>query len=298
MAVYRRSSRARFTLLLLVLTAITILTLDARHAGPLQKVRDGARDVFAPVADAVDSVLRPVGNFFEGVIHYGDLKAENARLREQLAQRNGTELAASDAQRQLKQLADINNLSYAGDIPAVAARVVSTSPSNFQLTIEIDRGRDAGVAVGMPVVAGEGLVGRVVDASRKRATVLLLTDSSFNVGVRLTGSGEVGVATGGGNGPMPVGLIPPAAKVAKDEVVVTSGLQQSVYPAGIPVGKVVEAIAKPGALEQTITIDPVVDLRRLTFVKVLQWSPDSRPASTTTTAPGPTTATTAKASKP
>lgn len=273
MAVYRRSSRARFTLLLLVLTAITLLTLDAKHAGPLRSVRDGARDLFAPVARAGDAVLRPVGNFFEGVIHYGDLKAENAHLRQQLAERKGTELSAADAQRELKQLKDLDHLDYAGDIPTVAASVVSTNVSNTQLTVEIDRGRNDGVAVGMPVVAGDGLVGRVIDASHNRSTVLLLTDSSSSVGVRLTGTGDVGVATGAGDAPMPVSLIDPAAKVTKDEVVVTSGLQQSVYPPGIPVGKVRTAVAKPGALYQDVTIEPVVDLRRLTFVKVLQWSP-------------------------
>ena len=56
------------------------------------------------MSDATNSALRPVGNFFEGVLHYGDLKAENAHLREQLAQRNGTELQAADAQRELKEL--------------------------------------------------------------------------------------------------------------------------------------------------------------------------------------------------
>ena len=274
MAVYRRSSRGRFTLLLLVLTSITLLTLDARHAGPLRVVRDGARDAFAPVTRAGNAALRPVGNFFEGVIHYGDLKAENAHLREQLAVRKGTELQAANAQRELKQLQDLANLDYVGDIPTVSARVVSTDASNFQLTVEIDHGRNDGVAVGMPVVSGDGLVGRVIDASRIRSTVLLLTDASSSVGVRLTGSGDVGVANGAGDAPMPVELIDPGVKVAKDEVVVTSGLQQSIYPPGIPVGRVKGAVAKPGALQQDIAITPVVDLRRLTFVKVLQWSPD------------------------
>ena len=66
--------------------------------------------------------------------------------------------------------------------------------------VEIDRGTDAGVDKGMPVVTGAGLVGRVVEASKRRATVLLITDLSSNIGVRLTASGDVGVAKGAGAG--------------------------------------------------------------------------------------------------
>lgn len=276
MAVYRRTARPRFTLLLLVLTAITLLTLDERGAGVVRTVRDGARDAFAPIGEAADDVFEPVGDVFEGLVHYGDLEAENARLREQLAEREGDQLRAEGAQRELKALLDQEDLDFVGDIPTVAARVIATSPDNFQLAVEINRGRDHGVADRMPVVTGAGLVGRVVATSRTRSTVLLLSDPKFSVGVRLTGSGDVGVATGrGARSPLEVGLIDTATKVEADEVVVTSGLQQSVFPPGVPVGRVRKATSKPGALQQDVALDPVVDLHRLTFVRVLQWSPQS-----------------------
>jgi len=275
-AVYRRSTRSRYTLLLLVLTAITLLTLDQRGTGSgvFETLRHGARDAFAPINDAADKVLQPVGNFFEGTIHYGDLKDENARLREQNDELRGKVLQSEGSARELQSLLDQQSLSYVGDIPRVRARVVATAASNFELTVEIDKGTHDGVAKGMPVVAGAGLVGRIVEASRTRATVLLLTDSSFSVGVRLSSSGDVGVADGTGeHRPLNVRLIGPATKVGKGEVVMTSGLQQSVFPPGIPVGTVTVARTPPGALQQEIAIDPVVDLGRLEFVTVLQWSP-------------------------
>jgi rod shape-determining protein MreC len=274
-AVYRRSARPRFTLLLLVLTAVTLLTLDERSSGvgPIESIRSGARDLFAPVQRVADSALRPVGDFFQGALHYGQVEDENARLRAQLAEQDGQRLRAADAERERQALLDQQDLDFAAAIPSVAARVVSASTSNFELTMEIDRGRDAGVARGMPVVAGAGLVGRVVDASRSRSTVLLITDPTSSVGVRLSTSGDVGVAAGrGSRSTLRVDFIDAETKVAKGEVMVTSGLQQSLFPPEIPVGKVVAAKTPPGALQQDVTIEPVVDLRRLTFVKVLQWS--------------------------
>ncbi|MEO7837408.1 MAG: rod shape-determining protein MreC [Acidimicrobiales bacterium] len=272
----RRSARPRFTLLLLVLTAITLLTLDERSGGigPVGALRDGARDVFAPVQDAADAAFRPVGDFFQGAVHYADVEDENARLRQQLAERDGVVLQAEDAARERKALLDQQDLAFAGDIPSVAARVVVGPASSFDLTVQIDRGRNAGVAPGMPVVAGAGLVGRVVDVSRSRATILLITDPKSSVGVRLAGSGDVAVAAGrGSRSPLRLDYVDPLSKVDKGETVVTSGLQQSVFPAGVPVGKVAAVRSGAGALQQDVAVDPAVDLKRLTFVKVLQWSP-------------------------
>jgi rod shape-determining protein MreC len=275
-AVYRRSRRHRFVLLLLVLTSVTVITLDFRSGGSgfLESVRDGAGDVLAPVQSTVDSVLSPVGDFFGGITRYGKLRSENARLRSQLDQARSDSLRAEGAERERQTLLEQQHLAFAADIPAVAARVTATSPSNFQLTITIDRGSDAKVAVGMPVVTGAGLVGRVIDVSGARSTVLLITDSSSNVGVRLQSSGDVGVATGeGGREALSVDLVNVDTKVAEGEAVVTSGLQQSIFPPEVPIGRVRSASTPQGALRQRITVDPAVDLRRLQFVKVLLWTP-------------------------
>jgi rod shape-determining protein MreC len=276
MAVYRRTARPRFTLLLLVLTSVTIITLDYRGSagGVFGSIKSVAQDAFAPVQDASDAAFRPVGDFFGGITHYGALEKENARLREQLADARGQSLRAADAERERQTLLDLDNLTVVENIPSVAARVVSTSPSNFDLTVQIDRGKDAGVALRMPVVTGEGLVGRVIAVSRTRSTVLLITDPGSSVGVRLTGAGDAGIAGGrGADKELGVDLILPDAPVSKGEVVVTSGLQQSEFPPSIPVGRVTVVRAPAGEFQKFVRIKPVVDMRRLTFVKVLQWSP-------------------------
>ena len=276
MAVYRRSNRQRFVLLIVTLLSVTIVTLDQRGqtSGVIGKARDVVHDALAPVQSAVSAGVRPVGDFFGGVFHYGDLKSENARLREQLAEKQGAAERATNVEREYKELLDQQGLPFVGNIPSVSARVVATSPSNFELTYQLDKGTADGIGTGMPVVAGEGLVGRVAQVSRTRATVLLVTDPDSNVGVKLSTSGDVGVATGHGDGaPLRVDLIDIATKVAKGETVVTSGLQQGIYPPGLPVGRVVNARKSAGGLQQTVTVTPVVDLQRVTFVRVLLWSP-------------------------
>lgn len=277
MAVSRRTARPRYTLLLLILTSLTLLTLDARGSGggALRVVRSVARDAFAPVESAFGAVFEPIGNVIQGVVRYGDLEDENARLRRENAELRAESLKAADAEQERQALLDLQDLDFVGDIPTVPARVVNTAPSNFEETIEIDRGTAHGVAEGMPVVASGGLVGRVIEVSSSRSVVLLLIDPSASVGIRL-GSGTVGVASGqAGRDDLSVAHVPPGTEVAKSDVAVTSGLQQSVFPPSIPVGTVRSVKTKPGALSLDIVLEPAVDLRRLTFVKVLQWSPSA-----------------------
>lgn len=275
MAVYRRSSRPRYTLLLVVLTSITLLTLDQRGSGfgLVGTIRDVARDAFAPVQDAADAVFSPVGDFVQGSLRYGDVEDENQRLRARLAEQEGELLRARDSRREQRALLDQQALDFVDDVPSVASRVVQRSDARFGQTIELDRGRDAGVAPGMPVVTGAGLVGRVVDASGRRSTVLLVTDPTSNVGVRFSLSGDVGVAAGRGRASsLRIDLVEPASVVARGEILVTSGLEQSAFPPGIPVAQVRAFTAATGALQQDVTAEPVVDLARLGVVKVLQWS--------------------------
>ena len=276
MAVYRRSRRHRFLLVLLLLTSVTIITLDQRGQGSdaLESARSGARDAFGSVENATSNTFSPVGDFFSGVFDYGDLKAENRRLRAQLDQVRSKDVLAVETDRELRTVKANEHLEFAAQIPAVAAQVVTTSPSNFQLAVEIDAGSAKGVAVGMPVVTGAGLVGKVIRVSSKRATVLLLTDRDFNVGVRLTSSQDTGAAKGNGPGkPLTIDLLYNSTVIKSNEVVVTSGLQGAVFPGAIPVGRVRTAKAVPSSLQQDVTMEPIVDLQRLSYVKVLKWTP-------------------------
>ncbi|MBW8825736.1 MAG: rod shape-determining protein MreC [Acidobacteria bacterium] len=275
MALSRRNGRSRATLVFLVLTSMTVITLDFRgqDSGIIGDVRRVATDALAPVRDGADKVLSPVGNAFSGITDYGDLKDENARLRARIADLEGQRLRSADAEAERKALIELNGLDYLGNLPTVAARVVSAPVSNFEQTIELDRGTNHGVRTGMPVVTGAGLVGHVVEVSGRRSLVRLVSDPSSSVGVRLLPSGESGIADGEGpRRQLGVGFIATNAKVARGDLAFTSGLEggSDLYPAGIPVGRVTSASSPPGELEQHVELRPAADLAHLRFVKVVK----------------------------
>jgi rod shape-determining protein MreC len=271
----RSSGRTRFTLLFLILFSITIITLDFRgDAGVLGAIRDGAADALAPIRDGVGAVLSPVGDAVSGLTGYGDLEEENARLRAEIAELEGERHRGEAAAAELREAMRLLRLDDVAGAPTVAARVVSAPISNFEQTIELDRGSAHGIAVDMPVVTGAGLVGRVVNVSGSRSTVRLITDPASAIAVRLR-SGATGVAEGEGPGrELSVGLLDMDDEVTEREVVVTSGLEGSAlpsyYPPGLVVGRVVAIEPSPGEQQLEVRLEPVADLERLRYVKVVQ----------------------------
>jgi rod shape-determining protein MreC len=276
LATSRRHTSQRLTLVILVLASITAITLDYRgpasHA--LESLRSGARDAVAPVQRVLSDAFRPVGNFFAGAVNYAAVQGANARLREEIGAERRQALENRSAEQQLQQLLAQQHLPYLENSSTVIADVVADGGSNFELTIEIDRGTANGVGAGMPVVAGAGLIGTVISAGRSTALVRLVTDPRSTVGVRFP-DGTVAVADGEGpNSHLSIGQLPSSVRPPRTgQLVVTSGLQPAAFPAGIPVGTVASVRSPGGTLTRQVALRPLGQLSGLQFVSVVQWLP-------------------------
>ncbi len=275
MAATRHTSQ-RITLVMLVLASITAITLDyhGEASRAIGHVRNGVRDVLSPVQRVAAAALHPLGDVFAGAVHYGQLQAENAQLRRELGLVNGELASGAQAMRASEQLVALAHLPFVGaNIPTVAASVISLATSNFQQTIELDRGTSSGIGPGMPVVASGGLVGTVTSASASTATVELITDASSSISVRDVATNAIFVATGGGSG-RPVALSSGGGSIhaaALGDRLVTSGVDLGAYPAGIPFGVVRSVRVQAGGATESVTVTPLVNLANLQYVSVLEW---------------------------
>ncbi|MGA3354040.1 MAG: rod shape-determining protein MreC [Acidimicrobiales bacterium] len=275
MAASRRNTSQRLTLVILLLASITVITVaykgEARHV--VTSVRNGAADAISPVQRGVAAVLHPVGNFFAGMADYGGALSENQRLQLEVGQLRRQLIESEQAQAQLDQIRAEQAIPFADGIPEVLAEVISSPSSNFDVTIEIDRGTSDGVGVGMPVVSGAGLVGSVISAGGSTSVVQLVTDPRSDVGVRF-GSGNVALAQGQGEGePLALQDVSETAVTYRGADVVTSGLDVAAYPSGIPVGTVSKVRHPGGSLTSEVQVTPLVNVSELQYVAVLQWLP-------------------------
>ncbi|QXC62725.1 rod shape-determining protein MreC [Aquihabitans sp. G128] len=280
MAFSRRSSRSprsRYTLGLLLLTAVTLLVLDLPGTGPLQPVRNVLGGIFSPLRSAGDAVFSPVRNGWHGMFSYDDVKDENDELRaknEELKSLQGRyerEVAKRKAAEKAAQI-------VVADVPTKTAMVVSEG-QNFDQSLDIDQGSGAGVKKGMAVITGKAngtggsLLGKVLEVTGGgRAKVQLLTSPDFKVGISLEG-GARGILTGGGRDKaMHVAGVALDAKVEKGDYVYTSGINDTQFPADLVIGRVRKVSKASNDLSQELEVTPLADLGSV-FVKVVLKDP-------------------------
>jgi rod shape-determining protein MreC len=298
MAGARRASRRRYVLLVIVLTCLTLITLDTRsgRSGPLGAIGRIAHRIVGPVQGAVDDGARPVSDWWDGITNSGHLKRDNRRLQEEIAALRGKQTQADEAIRENNEYKKSLALHNALLVKNVTGLVVGRDPGNFDPTLTIDKGSETGISVDMPVIAPEGIVGKVIEVWSGGSQIQVLTDPNFSVGVQTPGhSGSpptTGIASGQANSHDLAVEFDAGTKVIAGDQIVTSP-QSTLFPSGLPVGTIATVTNQPGNTGVNATIAPYVHLGALQDVTVLLWSPGTTaPVLPTTTTSSPATSTT------
>jgi rod shape-determining protein MreC len=280
--------RSRAVVGLLVLASLTVLTLDASHRSssrsPVDPLRSAVAAVLGPVEHGTTAAFTPltdIPGYFRGVDELrrrnDSLQAANHALVQRLRLAEAVQAPRNAEIRGISRFADVSHFSL------VAAQVVALGPAqSFSRTVTIDAGTSSGVVPDLTVVNADGLVGRVIAATRSSATVLLIIDSKSTVGGRLGDSMELGFLSGDGDlsatGSLQLSLVDHKVSAQVGDTIVSWGSHGGVpYVAGVPIGQVVDVRSSPAELTQTATIRPFVDFSSLDLVSVVT---SSRPAGT------------------
>lgn len=274
-----RHGRSRLTIVILVLFSLTVLTLDFRDVGVVRDARHAAGSALSPLQGAANHVATPFQNTWNGIFGYEDLAAENEALRARVDELEGDIARNEDAAIQLSELLDQVDIPWVGSVNTATARVIQRPVTSFSHVVVIDKGSSSGITDGMPVVTGAGLIGQIIDVTSDRASVQLVTDPEFRVGVRLVSSQRLGTAQGQGASRdlrIDTGIETgePDADIDDGEIITTSGIDdRSSFPASIPVGEVARVGEANGGLTVEVFAEPVADLDELSYVNVLLTSP-------------------------
>jgi rod shape-determining protein MreC len=276
--------RARIVLATLMLASLVLITIDERAGaeGTLGRVRDGVATVFEPVQDGLAIVLRPLGGFFSGVTDLFHIRSDNARMKAELDVLRDRRRSLEDLARENESLREVlgmrDKLAAGNDrFRFLTAEVIALAPSNFEWTITLDAGAADGVQLGMTVINGDGIVGRVIQVGPNASRVLLAIDRNFSAAVRVSRTRQHAYAQGGGTEPMRLNLLDPDSDVRQGDEVVTSTYSNAVFPDGIPLGAVDTVGVRTGLLGRDVLVRPYVDFTRLDFVLVILQAPPPQP---------------------
>lgn len=262
---------------LLVLAALTVITLDSRagDGSPVDPLRSAVGSVVGPLENGAASATRPFADALEFLRTNKSLRADVATLSAENSRLRG-EVSTEPLDRQrLAELEGLTRTAAETGYSLVSARVVAVGPvQSFSRSVTIDAGSSSGITKNMTVLNNDGLVGRVVQVTRSTATVLLIVDTGSVVGGRLGTNSEIGFLRGRGSvgdtGRLDLELVDNAVVPSRDDVVVTWGSQNGVpYVAGIPIGRVESVVSSPRQSSRVAVIAPFVDFTALDVVGVV-----------------------------
>ncbi len=257
----------------LVVISLVLVTFDLRAegAGLGSTLRDGTQALFSPVQSAFVAVGRPVADFLDAASDLFSLREENRRLRDEVAGLEAQVRESESIRIRVRELEALLGVDPPEGIDTIAARVLAIGVSEFDHLRVIDKGSNDGVGLDMPVVDEGGLVGRVVAVTGETARVILITDPTMVIAVRVERTGETGVLRGRGSGPMTLEMFNTDAAVVAGDLLVTADGR---FPAGIPVAEVLESARSEVGFALRSTASPAAQITRVDFVRILVFTRD------------------------
>jgi rod shape-determining protein MreC len=225
----------------------------------------------APIQKVGSNIVSPLSNLFEDITNLGrtqskidDLKEENEKLKSQL-------ILNENIVGELEQLKGVLDLAGAARFKVVSARVLTKGGTGtFGETIVIDAGSKAGIRRDMTVIASAGLVGVVKSTTSNSAVILLMSDPSFRIGVRVAGTQDMGVLSGEGNSRFSLRMLSATGQITVGDVLLARGSSgDSPFVPGVPVGQVTFVENTVGQLTKQGRVQGFVDLNALGIVSVV-----------------------------
>jgi len=215
-----------------------------------------------------------LSDVWQSTFDQSDLEKENETIRVENDRLNGELISNSIAKEQLQQILQLVGIPFLGDTPVVHTRVVTGAVGNFGDRLELDKGSSSGIERNMPVVTGQGLIGKVVEVGENRSIVSLLSSGTFKVGFSVVGTAAIGIAEGtGSDGSLRGSNVDSRQAVTVGAIAATSGLSGSLFPPNLPIGTITAVRTNEAALESTVDIKMFANLNDLVYADVVLWKP-------------------------
>ena len=273
--------RRRVVVAVLVVVSLALVSVYFREpvGGSLHRFQSGLASALRPFEVAGERAARPFRDAVGWVGGLAGAKSENAKLRRELDQlrqqaiQNRTALRENAELRKLLQLRD--SARFPNDYNGIAARVIVRPTGDFQRQVTLAAGSNDGIRVHDPVMTADGLVGQVTKVGRDVALVQLLTDeqsAASALDLRTAATGIVRHGSSAGSS-LFMDRVTKDQVVRRGDMVVTAGWRtrglSSIYPRGIPIGRVISVGQVDTDLFKQIEVQPLVDFDALDAVLVL-----------------------------
>ena len=271
-SLFERGPSLRTRFLIALSCASLLLFLDHR-LNAMQPVRSFLTTVVAPiqylavlpqqVSDRVDYILTT----------RTELRIDNERLSNELLELQMAVQRLNFIESENDRLRQLLGSDVRGASRRMVTEVVAVASDPFSHQVVINKGSSSGAYVGQPVLDNRGIVGQVVSVGRTTARVLLISDQSHAISLRVQRNDIRVLAQGTGNlQKLALLYIPHSTDIEVGDVLLSSGLDE-VFPEGYPVAEVTDVDRNEQFQYAQVGVRPYAQLDRVRSLLLL-WPDD------------------------
>lgn len=263
-----RQFAGRASLLLLIMASLALMVISRTSPDLRNQISTPVADSAAPALDLLSRPANSINRMRNWFANLANIHAQNTALREANARLMQWQHVAIQLEAENAALRDLLQYTNKEELSFTTAKVISDRSGPFARTALINAGTGLGIAEEQPVINGEGLVGRIIEAGEHSARILLLTDINSRMPVITADSRERAIAAGDNTESLTLLYLPEDSKAMAGEKLVTSGDGDTV-PAGLPVG-IIESIE--GGVAK---VRPYTTWHRLEYVSAIHRQKDT-----------------------
>ena len=261
--------RTPLLLILTLLLVFSVLSLSLKRSPALSKAQGLVISLTAPGLEGLHYLGRRFTQIWQGYFYLVGVRRQNLELQRELEEYKQREVHFQEAQQALTRLEGLLDLKRQVALPVIGARIIAYDPSLWSRSAIINQGKAQGVQDGLPVLAPQGIVGRIVGVYPEYAKVMLIVDRKSSADAMVQRTRVRGMLKGKGGNRCSLEFVPKNADVQVGDLVLASGLV-GLYPKGLVFGKVTAANKKNPGVFQEIEVTPNVDLSTLEEVLVVK----------------------------
>lgn len=255
------------SIFLLFLVVIHLIAYNVKGKEDLNFLEKGVLMLAYPLNSMVTGVTNKITYLWKGYIFLVSVGKENTRLKIENIQLRSELNKLSEVKQENIRLRELLVFTQDTEDKYIAARVVSTGPSNFFHTLVINKGSEEGIKRGMAVITSMGVVGQISYVKQGYSGVLTLLDPNSAIDAIDQKTRARGILRGYRSRKLIFKYLPFSEVVNAGDKVVSSGMD-GIYPKGIIVGNIEKVDNKKDKLFQHAVVKPVVDFSRLEEVLI------------------------------
>ncbi|MDO6426307.1 rod shape-determining protein MreC [Thalassotalea sp. 1_MG-2023] len=255
--------------LVLVLFCSALLIFFDHKMNSFEFVRGYLQSMVSPLQYLATTPKQAIDWAVENLTTRQHLIEENQRLKSNELQFQEQAMQLNILKQENDRLRSLLSSPVRKDAKKMVAEILSVDSDPYSHQVVINRGANDGVFEGQAIIDEKGIVGQILHVGTITSRVILITDVTHAVPVRIRRNGIRMVANGTGTIDRLVhNFVPHSTDVVVGDLLVTSGLGGK-YPEGYPVAKVVAVKMDESRPFAQVQSEPVAQINRLRYVLLL-----------------------------